>query len=179
MQAATCVLRVYKTATDKSDGGLVRRFDFDIPSEAVADYFYVPPPPVPEIAPPARARSPLSTLLLAAGQPEPETVRIVPPAAAAATPRRSARDIAATIDRLARPIRPRRTAGNMTSVATLVKFFEMFAACYVVVTNAIPLRFDGRSTAYQRSLQPYRPYATPGPQRFSRKPLEIAGSALL
>lgn len=114
-QAMSCVLRLHKTTDGKSAGEVVRIFHFHIPAEVVAAYFYVPPSPEPEV-PPARASTPLTSLLSRASQLEPETVTVPP-----ATPELSChnpRDIAETVNRLAKPTRSRPvgTSTTMTSI---------------------------------------------------------------
>ena len=127
MQVLTCLLRVYKSiTTEKSVNELVRCFHFHIPPEAVANYYYVPPPtPIPEI-PPARTLSPLTALLRGADEskpkpkpkpkPEPETVRAPP--AAPTQPRHDRRDINETVKRLTKPTRPRAIGTTTTTTTT-------------------------------------------------------------
>ena len=146
---------MYKTTDDGSVDSVVRYYDVHIPLEAVAAYFYVPPPlsPVSEI-PPARLPSPLTTLLREANQPEPITVTVtskpqpktdrMPPTAPAPL-RRDQRDIAETLNRLTQPTRPRTVVGN---AANTVKRF-IFRAYFQPLPHVRP--------GLRASLRKYRP----------------------
>ena len=139
LQVVTCALRVYKTNADKSVDDVVRCFVFEVPPETVAAYFYVIPPPTK--IPPARASSPLTALLLAASEPEPETVTVTSAApspstallveatkpepetvmmlpSAPAPSRRDPRDIAETVNRLTKSTRPP-AVGNITVLSSV------------------------------------------------------------
>jgi hypothetical protein len=107
----TCILRLYPTdgacsapSDARSNYAAVRCFDFDIPPEIVAEYFFVPPAPSPAPAEPeaavddadaAHARSRSTGRLPGGGTPMPFL----------GTGRRDAREIAETVNRLTKPTR--------------------------------------------------------------------------
>jgi len=109
LQVLTCILRVYKTSDHKSVDDVVRCYDFDIPPDRVAAYFCDAAPPLPvSETPSARAQSPLTALLM--------TATVTAPAARASPSRcEPVRDIAETLNRLAKPNRPP-AIGNTSTV---------------------------------------------------------------
>jgi hypothetical protein len=103
----TCVIRVSRQQPSSVDGGTaddthhkipVRCFDFDIPPNVVADYFYVEPPPE-EVAPPPVERSKIAALM-ASLQTQPAA-----PVSQPTVVRRDAKEIAETFNRLTKPTR--------------------------------------------------------------------------
>ena len=137
-KAVTCALRVYKTTLeDTSVDDVVRWFNFNIPPEVVAAYFYVPPPPpqpsVPKV--PKTGASAISALLHGASQPEPE----VPPATPTPTSAlREPRDVAETTSRLTQSTRPRAFGKSQIPLRYLV--CDLVAASELDSTNCSSLQ---------------------------------------
>jgi hypothetical protein len=123
----TCIIRVYRQQPSSVDGGApngnhqnipVRCFDFDVPPDVVAEYFYVEPPPE-EVAPPPIDRNKISALM-ASLQTQP-----VAPVTQPTVVRRDAKEIAETFNRLTKPTRTPNVGKQNKNNKTRDCFFVM------------------------------------------------------